>query len=321
MNFLLPRPNQQGTAEPPPVQVDMPESSYVPKSLKSLERLIVEDPFPEYPTVENHGQGNGFLGKNSDVASDKNASVIPSHTDVTAEDGWIINSLFHIALPDDWNHAPDVCLLRSLDRSFVFPGEQVHVLACLSASNQKTEIITPFKVAAVMCKSGMRKYAKKQNLDTEGKTNSVAGGEEVNHGGALMDLNDEKLEKEKIDPAKDVHDSESFLRMEEHKRRTETLLKRFNNSHFFVRITERDEPLWSKKSAPQTATDSSEIDSQWFVQNETETTAKNISSLTAVIDRGNFDANGSGGATRGTVKCCSLSNGDIVVCTTEELYC
>ncbi|XP_039069283.1 uncharacterized protein LOC120215785 [Hibiscus syriacus] len=164
-----------------------------------------------------------------------------------------------------------------------------------------------------MCKSGMRKYAKKQNLDTEGKTNSVAGGEEVNHGGALMDLNDEKLEKEKIDPAKDVHDSESFLRMEEHKRRTETLLKRFNNSHFFVRITERDEPLWSKKSAPQTATDSSEIDSQWFVQNETETTAKNISSLTAVIDRGNFDANGSGGATRGTVKCCSLSNGDIVV--------
>ncbi|KAE8679193.1 PAS/LOV protein B isoform 1 [Hibiscus syriacus] len=207
----------------------MPESSYVPKSLKSLERLMVEDPFPEYPTVENHGQGNGFLGKNFDVASDKNASVIPSHTDVTEEDEWII--IPHRALPDDWNHATDVRLLRSLDRSFVFP---------------------------VMSKSGIRKDAKKQNLNKKGETNSVAGGEEVNHG-------------------------------------------------------ERGEPLWSKKCAPQTASDSSEIDSQWSVQNETKNTAKNISSLTAVIDRGNLGANVSGGAARGTVKCSSLSNGDIVV--------
>lgn len=90
MNFLLLRSNQQGTPESPPVQEDMAESSYVPKSVASLERLIVEDPFPENLTVENHGQSNGFLGKNAGAACDKNASVIASHTDISEETGWII---------------------------------------------------------------------------------------------------------------------------------------------------------------------------------------------------------------------------------------
>ncbi|GMI99913.1 TRAPP-interacting plant protein [Hibiscus trionum] len=311
MNFLLPRSNQQGTHEPIPVQEDMSESSHVPESVTSLEKLIAEDPFPEYPKAESHGQGNGFLGKNADVATDKNASVIPSHTDVTEEDGWII--IPHKALPDDWNHAPDVRSLRSLDRSFVFPGEQVHVLACLSASNQETVIITPFKVAAAMSKNGMRKGAERQKGNMEGEKKSVAGGDEVSQGGAVMDQNDENLEKEKIDPAKHAYDSESFLRMEDQRRQTETLLKRFSNSHFFVRIAEWSEPLWSKKSASQTTSDSSEMDSQWSIGNETKNTAKSVSSPTAVIDRGNFDADVSGGVARGTVKCCPLSNGDIVV--------
>ncbi|KAK8657596.1 hypothetical protein V6N13_035827 [Hibiscus sabdariffa] len=299
MNFLLPRSNsnQHGTPEPSPRREHMPELSYVPKSVTSLQRLIAEDPLPEYPRAENHGQGNGFLGKNADVASDKNASVIPSHTDVTEEDGWIL--IPYKVLPDDWNHAPDIHSLRSLDRSFVFPGEQVHVLACLSASNQETEIITPFKVAAVMCKNGKRKDAVRQNENMKGETNSVAGGEEVSHGVAVMNQNDENLEKEKIDPAKDVHDSESFIRMEDHRRQTETLLKMFNNSHFFVRIAEWDEPLWSRKSASQTASDSSEMDIKWSIGNETKNIAKSISSLTAVIDSGNFDANASGGVARG----------------------
>ncbi|MBA0834711.1 hypothetical protein Goarm_007038, partial [Gossypium armourianum] len=203
--------------------------------------------------------------------------------------------------------------LRSLDRSFVFPGEQVHVLVCLSACNQETEIITPFKVAEVMSKNGMWKGTEKQNGDMEGETSSVAGGEEVSPNGAVISQNDENLEKEKIDPATDVSDSESFLRMEEQRRQTETLLKRFNNSHFFVRIAEWDEPLWSKKGASQIASDSYESGSQQSIANEAKNTTKNISSWTAVIDRGNFDANVSSGVARDTVNCCSLSNGDIVV--------
>ncbi|MBA0656607.1 hypothetical protein Goklo_008948, partial [Gossypium klotzschianum] len=310
MNFLLLRSNQQGTPESPPIQEDMAESSYVPKSVTSLERLIVQDPFPEYLTVENHGQSNGLLGKNAGAACDKNASVITSHTDISEEDGWII--IPNKDLPDDWDCAPNMRSLRSLDRSFVFPGEQVHVLVCLSACNQETEIITPFKVAEVMSKNGMRKGTEKQNGDMEGETSSVAGGEEVSPNGAVISQNDENLEKEKIDPATDVSDSESFLRMEEQRRQTETLLKRFNNSHFFVRIAEWDEPLWSKKGASQIASDSYESDSQQSIANEAKNTTKNISSWTAVIDRGNFDANVSSGVARDTVNCCSLSNGDIV---------
>ena len=167
----------------------------------------------------------------------------------------------------------------------------------------------------------MQKGTEKQNGNMDGETNSVPGGGEVSPNGTVMDQNGENLEKEKIDPAKDVSASESFLRMEDHRRQTETLLKRFKNSHFFVRIAESGEPLWSKKGASGTAPESSEMDSQQSIANKTKNTAKNISSLNAVIDRGNFDANVSGGVARDTVKCCSLSNGDIVVSTTEELHC
>ncbi|XVF03399.1 hypothetical protein REPUB_Repub04eG0257900 [Reevesia pubescens] len=312
MNFLLLRSNQQGTPEPPPAPEEVAESAYVSKSTTTLEGLIAEDSFPEYATVESHdGETNGFLGANAGVANDMNASVSENHTDVSEEDGWI--TIPYKDLPEDWNHAPDIHSLHSLDRSFVFPGEQVHVLACLSACNQETEIITPFKVAAVMRKNGMRKGSEKQNGNIEGETNTVTGGGEVSPNGAVMDQKGENLEKEKIDPAKDVSASESFLRMEDHRRQTETLLKRFKNSHFFVRIAESGDPLWSKKGVSRTASESSEMDSLQSIANGTKKTAKNISSLNAVIDRGNFDANVSGGVARDTVKCCSLSNGDIVV--------
>ncbi|KAK8698438.1 hypothetical protein V6N13_114556 [Hibiscus sabdariffa] len=52
-------------------------------------------------------------------------------------------------------------------------GDQVHVLACLSAYNQETKIITSFKVAAVMSKNGKRKGVQKLNRNTEGETNPI----------------------------------------------------------------------------------------------------------------------------------------------------
>ncbi|XVE53295.1 hypothetical protein DITRI_Ditri02bG0192800 [Diplodiscus trichospermus] len=312
MNFLLLRSNQQGTPEPPSVPEEVVDLTYVSKSSATLEGLIAEESFPDYPAAENHdGETNGFVGETSGVASVKNAYVPKSHTDVSEEDGWI--TIPCKDLPDDWNLAPDIRSLCSLDRSFVFPGEQVHILACLSACNQETEIITPFKVAAVMNKNGMRRGAEKQNGSMEGETNSVPGRGEVSPNGTGRDRNGENLEKEKIDQAKDVSASQSYLRMEDHRRQTKTLLKRFKNSHFFVRISESAEPLWSKKGASQTASELPEMDGQQSIANETKSTAKNISSSNAVIGRGNFDANVSGGIARDTVKCCSLSNGDIVV--------
>ncbi|KAE8682986.1 protein TWIN LOV 1-like isoform X1 [Hibiscus syriacus] len=313
MNFLLPRSNQQATPEPPPpVSEEVSESISVSNSVTSLDGLIAEDQFPEYPTVENHdSQTDRYVGENAGVGSDKKSSVPENHIDVSEEDGWI--TIPYKDLPDDWNHAPDIRSLRSLDRSFVFPGEQVHVLACLSACNQETEIITPFKVAAVMSKNGKRKAARKQIGNMEGETNPVPEGGDVSLTGAVMDQNGDNLEKDKIDPAKDVSASESFLRMEDHIRQTETRLKRFKNSHFFVRIAESGEPLWSKKGASRTASELSEMDSQQSIANETKNTSNNISTQNAVIDRGSFDANVSGGVARDAIKCCSLSNGDIVV--------
>lgn len=200
-------------------------------------------------------------------------------------------------------------------------GEQLHILACLSACKRETEIITPFKVAAVMSRNGMRNFPEKENGNVEGGTDRVSIEGEVSPDDQVIDKSVENLAKKKIDPQKDVTASESLLRMEDHKRQTERLLKKFKNSHFFVRIAESDEQLWSKKSASKTAPDSGELDDQKSKSNESKNSSKDRSRLNAVIDRGNFDANISGGVARNTVKCYALCNGDIAVCVTYLLHC
>lgn len=185
--------------------------------------------------------------------------------------------------------------------SALYTGEQICILACLSAYKQDTETITPFKVAAVMCKNGKSHSPKKQNENMDDGTNSTNG---ERHS---TDQNGENLLSERIDPSEDVSASESLLRMEDHRRQTETLLQRFENSHFFVRIAESNDPLWSKKRSDN--------------QSDCEIVGQNIvnSSINAVIDQGDFDSNVSGGVARGTFKCCSLSDGSIVVCIKKLL--
>ena len=186
--------------------------------------------------------------------------------------------------------------------SALYTGEQICILACLSAYKQDTETITPFKVAAVMSKNGKWHSPKKQNGNMDDETNSTNG---ETHS---TDQNGENLLCEKFDPSEDVSASESLLRMEDHRRQTETLLQRFENSHFFVRIAESSDPLWSKKGS----TDK---------QSDCETVGQNTvkSSINAVIDQGDFNSNVSGGVARGTFKCCSLSDGSIVVCIKKLL--
>ena len=193
------------------------------------------------------------------------------------------------------------------------PGEQIHILACLSSSKQETQIITPFKVAAMMSKNGIGQSTKKQSGETEDETNSMLGKVEANPAGEDTYHNGENLLKEKIDSEKDISASESLLRMEDHKRQTENLLQKFKNSHFFVRIAESGEPLWSKRNAAETSLQFSEMSAPKSTAIKTRKTAKEITPLTAVIDKGNFNANVSGGVARNIVDCCYLSNGDIVV--------
>ncbi|KAI5437607.1 hypothetical protein KIW84_023644 [Lathyrus oleraceus] len=47
-------------------------------------------------------------------------AVVDKHIDVSEEEGWI--TIPCRELPENWNHEPDIQSLRSLDRSFLFPG-------------------------------------------------------------------------------------------------------------------------------------------------------------------------------------------------------
>ncbi|XP_060963224.1 uncharacterized protein LOC115703035 [Cannabis sativa] len=302
MNFLMRSTQTAAAADQVTVRESTAETHHIPKPTASLEALIADDPYRRYSALEDHDKEiEDFGGEKGSIAvSDaKKDSTVSKHSDVSEEEGWI--TIPYKELSDNWNDAPDIKSLCILDRSFVFPGEQVHILACLSACKKDTEIITPFKVAAVMSKNGMGKSPEKQNGNLEDEKNeNLPGSQDVGP------QNGENLSKEKQDSKKDVSTSESLLRLEDHKRRTELLLQRFEKSHYFVRIAESGEPLWSKKSALDKSSESSETDSQ-RLNNE------DVSRLSAVIDKGNFNPTASGGVARNTVKCCSLSNGDLVV--------
>ncbi|KAJ4831799.1 hypothetical protein Tsubulata_017010 [Turnera subulata] len=314
MNFLL-RPGALNVMkEKIQVPESAPEPRLAPKPGMTLEGLIAEDSFPQSPVFEDRpltadealdGLNSSFGGRG------KNDSCLAgNYLDVSEQDGWV--TIPYRQLPDDWNTAPDIHSLRSLDRPFVFPGEQIHILACLSAYKQDTEIITPFKVAAVMSKNGIGKSPEQQNGNGNGKDGINLASAEGEVCPKDMSLDQNGNDKQKAASEKDISDTESILRMEDHRRQTEMLLQRFNNSHFFVRIAESGESLWSKRAAP--ISEFAEMVRQSSTVNGTRRPGASISPLNVLIDKGDFDLNVSGGAARNSVRCCSLSNGDIVVC-------
>ncbi|XP_044494589.1 uncharacterized protein LOC123217566 isoform X3 [Mangifera indica] len=271
MNFLL--RSASSTQHAVPEQESPAATSFLPKPRTTLENLIAEDTYPRYSTADDRDGGTESFeiqngGSIEGFSENNDSRAVENHTDVSEEEGWI--TIPCKELPDNWYDAPDIHSLCSLDRSFVFPGEQVHVLACLLACKQDTEIITPFKVAAVMSR-GRGQSPEKKKGNNENIMNSVAVDREASPDRQVTNRNDENSAEKKMDLQKDILASASLLRMEDHKRQTETLLQKFKDSHFFVRIAESG------------------------------------------IDRQNFDANACGGVARNLVKCCSLSNGDIVV--------
>ncbi|XP_073294545.1 uncharacterized protein [Primulina huaijiensis] len=262
------------------------------------------------PSGNRNAENHEYAGENGGATSSsgESTSQVNSHIDVAENDGLIIIPCKEV--PEKWMEAPDILSLRSLDRKFVFPGEQIHILICLSACKQDTEIITPFKVAAVMNKNWIGKGNDKQNGDIEGPKDPVTQRVDLSAGG-LHDQNG----MEGVESQKDVPTGESLLRMEDYRRQTKQLLQNFESSHFFARIAQSYEPLWTKRRVQKSELATSEI----FEKNlsgdslETEKIMKKKNSTTAAIDRGKFDARTSGGLVRDAAKCCSLPNGDIVV--------
>lgn len=250
-------------------------------------------------------------------------------------------------LPDNWADAADIQQLRSLDRSFIFPGsyfysillfyhlretilslirsafllsgEHIHILVCLSASKHVSEVITPFRVAAVMSKNGKSSPNKEQHIETLGKMpsplglNGVVSSTPENASGQKVENNIETVSAGSVlSPQNDISATESLLRMEQHKQQIESILQSFRNSNFFVRIAEADEQLWSKRNVNSSM--NSEVVGGKSHPNDGSKKVPRCNVVSAIVDKGSFDGITSGGVARNTVRCYSLSNGDVVVC-------
>lgn len=205
--------------------------SNIMKLAAKLDDLIAENPYPITSSVNNYdGRSEGFGSKHDRFGAliTKNGlTFVEKHIDVHEEEGYI--TIPNKELPDGWIEESDMLQFKSLDRPFVFPGEQIHILACLSACKQ-----------------------------------------------------------------------------EEYRRQTEELLKRFKNSHFFARISEADEALWSRRKSQEAFQGSKAAIGGKFIP--IESCKDDVS-----VDRGSLEASTSGGVAKNDVKCSLLANGDIVV--------
>ncbi|KAK4762817.1 hypothetical protein SAY86_008585 [Trapa natans] len=310
MNFLLRSTQPAAAPELPTVNENNTKISPLLKPVTALEGLISDDSFPRYETSEGNGEVDGAGNPDMITTGPSSTADIPildKHSDVSEEEGWI--TIPCKELPADWNDAPDIRTLRSLDRCFVFPGEKVRVLACLSTYEQETEIITPFRVAAVMSKNEIRGSPKKENGNIGHGVDSIPENADI-HDMQEKVQNRDSLSKGKTDHEKAISSGESLLQKEDKKLKTQTLLQRFRNSHFFVRIADSGEKLWSKKGVSDRSLESSGVDD---AENGSIKTTKDNSRLSAIIDKGKFRANASGGVARDAVQCHVLANGDIVV--------
>ncbi|XP_024528913.1 uncharacterized protein LOC9650308 [Selaginella moellendorffii] len=147
--------------------------------------------------LEQQIQAPGDL-KEAMQARPRTRIPVQGHADVSSNEGSVL--VPGKELPNEWSAAPDLTHLSHLDRGFVFPGEQIKVFVTVSSRDLTVpEIITPFKVAAVINKNALL------------KANPVAG---------------EVLES----------NAGESLREEWHKKKSAQLLESFQRSHFYVSV-------------------------------------------------------------------------------------
>uniref|UniRef100_A0A0D3FDY2 Uncharacterized protein n=1 Tax=Oryza barthii TaxID=65489 RepID=A0A0D3FDY2_9ORYZ len=176
MNFLY-RTSQPVAPELPRIPEQDQQRDSLQKPVTTLEGLIADDPYHPSPEDEDTDNGAVDIGGDSADADSKNSVPTGKHTDVLDDEGWI--TIPNKELPDNWNDLSDMLQLQPLDRPFLFPGEQVHILACMSASKQETQVISPFRIAAVMSKNGnsLQYSTNKSSHATENGDSNVKNGE------------------------------------------------------------------------------------------------------------------------------------------------
>ncbi|XP_078173746.1 uncharacterized protein LOC144567474 [Carex rostrata] len=282
MNFLY--RTQPAAPELPITPEYEPIKDVVRKPAATLEGLIAaEDPFP------GPGPGDSDSDGPSDMASGQPAlrNELPEgkHADVLDGDGWI--AIPYKELPKNWNEVCDMAQLQLLDRSFIFPGEQVHILVCLSASALKSETISPFKAGTSLVRHNEKSVSNgvHQAKHTPDSSEIVTSSTKENGDapGEAAGVENKETNGQVLPP--------TISETDDQKKQAENILERFRSSSFFARIAQSDDPLWSrKKRAP-----------------------RGESSCNAVSDKGFFDSTTAGGVARDAAKCFLLSNGDIVV--------
>lgn len=253
--------------------------------------------------------------------------------------------LFSEEIPDNWPEAVDINSYRALDRNFVFAGscltfyplqhissfltyvqsvgfsfkhllmslqgEHVRLLVCFSANKRNSgTAITPSENVVA------QRFAS-ENQKAVGDTNSLSHAKYANTD-EQKDQNGEA--RANIHSQTDASTGGSILGIDDQRRHTDQLLQGFEDSHFFARIAESNEPLWSERSAQEACFKLMETCKEKFTGDSSETAQilKNKDPTSVVIDRGELHSPSSGGVARGAAKCFSLANGDLVVCFPEH---
>ncbi|XP_047960672.1 uncharacterized protein LOC125205654 [Salvia hispanica] len=230
---------------------------------------------------------------------------IDGDIDIPEDDGLIIIAEDRES-PDNWPDVVDIHSYHTLDRNFVLAGEQVRLLICLSPNKRGSDTFRPSENVV-----GQR--SSRENEKFVGGTNSVSHSQYASTE-KPKDKNGEA--RENPHSQKNASTGESMPENDDQRKHTDQLLQRFKDSHFFARIAESNEPLWSERSAQEACFKLMETCKEKLIGDSSDTaqTLKDKNPTTSVvIDRGELHSPTSGGVARGAAKCCSLPNGEIVV--------
>eukprot|EP00249_Psilotum_nudum_P022557 c28563_g1_i1 orf=218-2743(+) len=249
-----------------------------------------------------------------DAWRSRNRMVIEDHTDVPADEGGILIPCRE--LPAEWHFTRDVASLISLDRGFVFPGEQLHIIVYVSSDESSTsQVTTPFNAAALMSGTGvMHLRGVKKESEASDAIGDLANNIDLPDKsvperleGAIEGDAGQSLGLDKIEIC-----SESLLTTENHKKRSASVLESFQNSHFFTRIAGADEPLWKKRTSVQYSEEFN--DGKTSVTHEEYKRPVQFTGASPIlIENGLFDPKTAGGVARNVVAFHSFENGDIAV--------
>ncbi|XP_078435228.1 heat-inducible transcription repressor [Wolffia australiana] len=296
MNFLLRSTNTTVTNLPPVVEDrEVPSSS---RQVKTLEGLIAEDSFP---SLSDGGSNENHDGDSSTSNADPTAvdqASIRGHIDVTEDNGWIIVPCKE--LPKSWSDLSDIRFFHSLDRQFVFPGEELRIIACLSTQNLYS---TQSGVAQAIYENGNPDQLCKgtdrmetninQTIERDGNLLKAEGGVAYNHGPMTIPAIANSQTKDRI--------TEFSGQTVENKQIAGMTLEKFKKSHYLVRIAESNESLKTKGRTSE------------MTVKESKKTARKPSSFSASVERGHIGGTVSSGTVGNSVTCCSLQSGDIAI--------